>query len=524
MPTASALRDIARPRCSNTEDAERTAESQAFLYRQPGSIIDANLDLFAYYHNVVCPIMVPTLDARLNPWLCLYVPMAGSSGSRQWRLTQCQLALRQGVMAVAACHVSQKGADARRIYLPRARELRDTAHSTIQDTLGGDAAGLPPGDKLALLAAAMTLITTDVFTAEPTDSSVFLDTAKRIIPATGGGVFWQSSHVSNILLQMLRCYDLIAATTRREWSDFLEVPGSLERPGWPLQDSHEGGGGQDAGYPESSSSSSGGSSEGSATTYILDSSFGLGRATMNLLRKTITLGAALAKGSRGAAWPDTLVSETVSLYHRLLLVAGDSTAFDIQCQGIPPYEDATTMSGEAPDASEDTVARGSYPKAVNEEIIRNYQRACHYGVIIYFHRVVPSSFFTAHRSKLCSAAVVSSLAGHDDCQVLAGKLFDCLENIDCLVRGLDDLPRYSLWPAFIASAEAVDVRLRHRAMSWFSMATKKNIGNIPRAKEVIMATWRKADSKLRDGHHVSRGLSLADWRLVMEDLGPVMIT
>ncbi|CRK24414.1 hypothetical protein BN1723_013297, partial [Verticillium longisporum] len=163
------------------------------------------------------------------------------------------------------------------------------------------------------------------------------------------------------------------------------------------------------------------------------------------------------------------------------------------------------------------------PKAVNDELKANHQQAFHHAVIIYFHRVIPEPYLE-HLRKTSEARAVHVSTYLQD---VIRKIWDHLENLDCLTRDTPMGRGNTLWPAFIAAAESFEVDLRHRAICWFARASKKGIGNIPRAKEVVMEVWRRVDRQLYDDDEngLSYGLGPVDWRDVMEDMGhTIMLT
>jgi hypothetical protein len=100
------------------------------------------------------------------------------------------------------------------------------------------------------------------------------------------------------------------------------------------------------------------------------------------------------------------------------------------------------------------------------------------------------------------------------------KALEHLENIDALTV---DVPvANTLWPGFIAAAEAVDTDLRHRVLVWFARAKRHGIGNILAAKTLVLEVWRRVDrlagatAKQRD-HKTELGP--VDWRDVMREKG-----
>ena len=103
-------------------------------------------------------------------------------------------------------------------------------------------------------------------------------------------------------------------------------------------------------------------------------------------------------------------------------------------------------------------------------------------------------------------------------QELVSKAFEHLENVDALSA---DIPiANTLWPGFIAAIEAVDMPLRHRAMVWFARDKRHGIGNIAKAKELVMEVWRTVDRQAWVGPERKgsrQELGHVDWRDVMRD-------
>lgn len=98
---------------------------------------------------------------------------------------------------------------------------------------------------------------------------------------------------------------------------------------------------------------------------------------------------------------------------------------------------------------------------------------------------------------------------------MISKIRDRLENIDCLTRDIQFHRDYVLWPAFIAAVESVEVSLLHCALIGFSKASRRGMGNILKAKEVVMEAWRRVDCQINDGEQVELGP--VDWSGYEED-------
>jgi Fungal specific transcription factor domain len=80
----------------------------------------------------------------------------------------------------------------------------------------------------------------------------------------------------------------------------------------------------------------------------------------------------------------------------------------------------------------------------------------------------------------------------------------------------------------VAAVEANDIELRHRALFWFTRAKRHGIGNIKKAKTLVMDVWRRADRKAQratEQRPLESELSDADWREAMRENGMyIMLT
>ena len=173
------------------------------------------------------------------------------------------------------------------------------------------------------------------------------------------------------------------------------------------------------------------------------------------------------------------------------------------------------------------VCANSLPPVVSEEVIGNHQKSFHYAVLLYFNRVFHGAY-CANPKQFRSSTAQAHAWAEEDCQGYVGVVLDCLENIDCITRDTHIRPANTLWPAFIAAVEAVNVDLRHRALIWLSKASQRGLGNVSRAKEVVMETWRRVD-RIWDSDAerplVRQGLGPVDWREIMQQKGSyIMLT
>ncbi|KIW34721.1 uncharacterized protein PV07_01479, partial [Cladophialophora immunda] len=517
------------------DNADRLQASNSTGYLGDRRLVpdDRDTDLLAYFQNTICPIMLPSLDAVRNPWLQIYMPMA-----LRREQTRGRAALRHALMSVAASHLTHRDERDRARYQERAKFHQDKAIKILTSMLLQDMARLKELEKCTILAAALALITTHIWGRdERSDCYTFLNLAKRLAHATGGESFWKSSVLSCILLQLLRAYDLVAATAQLQAeTDAIEedwfgadsaVLSASPTNNIDEVDRPDDGPSLSSGDAGSCDGRDGGPSQN--IPYILDTSFGISAQTMTLLHELIRLRSSYESNSQPPSLANSVFQATDALAKRLYAVDVDDAAFRAQTSLSPILTPGVTESALFDTSSIMGDDQERLPRPVMEEVMENYQWAFHHAVVLYFHRVVPPSLFSldanAHRRMEGDqrAAGLAS-AAREDCQELVRRLFDRLENIDCLTAGTKVRPSIALWPAFIAAAEAVDVDSRHRALIWFAKAAKRGIGNIPRAKDIVMATWRATDRRIwGQSTPLKRGLSPVDWRMVMKNSGTVIM-
>ena len=76
---------------------------------------------------------------------------------------------------------------------------------------------------------------------------------------------------------------------------------------------------------------------------------------------------------------------------------------------------------------------------------------------------------------------------------------------------------FSIWPAFIAAAEAFTDHDLVVAREWLDSATSFGIGSRKLMKLVLEEVWRRRDAISRTSG-LERGLIAVDWRDVMQEL------
>ncbi|KAG5801695.1 hypothetical protein H9Q74_000035 [Fusarium xylarioides] len=437
-------------------------------------------DLLNYYRTTVTSVMMPTIDPLSNPWLQIYLPLASGEPC-----TPSKLALRHALMSVAAyqraCREKQSKQQDMRLGYHHEQEASRILKSVLQCHTP---ANQTVDDKSTTLAAALGLISVDIFGPRSTDCRIHLSFAKQIVdPETIDlGAQTRSLHEDESL------------------STTPEVLGQLD-----AENEFE-------------------ASVTDAGCFILDSSFGISKKTLFLLRQTIHYGSMCS--SQAASSSGEVTGALRVLYRSLYAIEDDPSDF------LAPISPGFIVSGLDTGICSSFHPDGAcLPKLISDELIENHQWAFHYAVIIYFHRVIPKQYLPDDEAidspdtNGLYNAMHGSISRKQGCQLLIRKVWDRLENIDCLTPHEVQLHRGNvLWPAFIAAVESVQVELRHRALIWFSKASKRGVGNIPRAKEVVMEVWRRVDRQTGQGSE-PLDLGPVDWRVVMRETGQsIMLT
>ncbi|EXK80659.1 hypothetical protein FOQG_14796 [Fusarium oxysporum f. sp. raphani 54005] len=476
-------------------------------------------DLLDYYRTIVTGVMMPTIDPSSNPWLQIYYPLASGEPS-----TPSKLSLRHALMSVAAYQRACRGGHSKQQDMQLGYQHEQEASSILQSVVECQASADQTATEMSTtLAAALGLISIDIFGPRPTDCTVSLNLARRIVDKHADRS-WDINSLFGNLYQIFRCYETVANTTK------LTIEPSSSRCPILLPSLDE-----DEVLPSSSEilDRFEGQDEfevGMADAgFILDSSFGISKRTMSLLRQTTRYGL-LCSDEMNPSYRD-VANGLRALYQSLYAIEDDPLGFiaPVSPGRITPCPGTNICSS----THLNNAGGALLPRLISNELIENHQCAFHYAVIVYFRRVIPKHYLSkldgdftddSLRNSLHSSRHGSVSRGQD-CQHLIGKIWDRLENIDCLTPREIQLHRGNvLWPAFIAAVESVQVELRHRALIWFSKASKRGVGNVPRAKEVVMEVWRRVDRQAGDECE-SLDLGPVDWRVVMKEAGQsIMLT
>lgn len=76
---------------------------------------------------------------------------------------------------------------------------------------------------------------------------------------------------------------------------------------------------------------------------------------------------------------------------------------------------------------------------------------------------------------------------------------------------------FSIWPAFIAAAEAYTEEDMAIAINWLNWMTNFGLGNRESLKAVLEEIWRRRDACSQQSG-LDRGMIIIDWRKVMHEL------
>lgn len=455
--------------------------------------------LLQHYRTHVCEAMMPTSAPKLNPYLRLYLPLAVQDPN-----SPAKQALLDAILAVAAFNKSQLTPGQRRLYRDQATDHHDQAASMINTIISRKQAsshptGESPECKHALLAAALTLTTIEVFSgANEGRGYEYLLLCRTVLELTGGQRWWLSNSASITLLQIFQCLHIVGRTSgwfespSRQLDD-IEAEGSSDSP------VAEAGGRPVIGHvllqaPQTY-----------APEYTLDISFGISINTLSHLHKVIMLSKVKSSLSPGQGWPSSAQEELARLEKEMF------TDMENSC--------LEASSSRSPSPSLEGVSQ-----YVANEIKEDHMLAFHYSTALFFRRalcdgtgrIVPALYGDMVPREPRGTPLPSG-------QHLVSKALEHLENIDALAGDL--AIANTLWPGFIAAAEAVDWKLRRRALMWFGRAKRHGIGNITKAKALVQEIWRRVDRLMLEDHETHPELGPVDWREVMNDMNMyIMLT
>ncbi|KAJ4116106.1 hypothetical protein NW768_011078 [Fusarium equiseti] len=450
---------------------------------------------------------MPTIDHSSNPWLQIYIPLAFGSPPKD-----CQIALRHTLISVAAYQRGFREGHSRQQDMHTGFEHEKLALQMLKQAIESQQLRSQTlKQKCTALAAALGMISINVFGPHASDCGVHLNLAERIIDTCKSEESVRPSSLTGILYQIFRCYEMVANTARltaRTPTIPWGTPGHDEASSTPTHPEHldqcdvhddddDGPGAGFAGY----------------RPFVLNSSFGISQRTMSLLQQTIKYSSICS--NKIVPMSNHTVQQIRILYHKLCDVEVNPLNFlsPVSAGVIAGCLDACFLHSECVDDTGITLL----PKVISDELVENHQLAFHHAVIIYFHQVIPEAYLADKGSDRDFASVI--IHKRNTCQSLVRKVWDHLENIDCLTPPDIQFHRGNvLWPAFIAAVESIQIELRHRALIWFHKAAKKGVGNTLRAKELVMEVWRRVDRQIdRDSEPVDLGP--VDWRVVMNETG-----
>lgn len=454
--------------------------------------------LLHHWRTHICPLLMPTPAPLKNPYLQIYLPMALSDPPS--RPKRCLLL---AMLASAAFSRAELAPGDSTELRQQAKDFKEQAGSILKELTGDpdSATFMAEVGKKSLLAAALTMTTVEVFSGEQKGTAYEnLLLAKQVVHLTGGVAWWLADDSRSTLLQIFRCHEILAHTSGwRRFDTRSKVPRTdsiceeIERldavPNemtLPHQDAWD-------------------NMSTLGQSYTLDVSFGVAKQSLKCLNQIIELSAIKANLAERQNWSPT----DVRSLHEL-----ESDVFG-------PLQDHDSLSYSREDESMYHEGMSSY---ISEELTQNHILAFHHAVAIFFKRALCEGGATVKPPIPCpsTSAPVTRPTG----QQLVSTTLEHLENIDALAG--DSIVANTLWPAFIAATEAIDTPLRHRAMIWFARARRHGLGNISKAKQLVMEVWRRVDRQtwVRPGRrNLSGELGHVDWRTVMEEKGMyIMLT
>ena len=348
-----------------------------------------------------------------------------------------------------------------------------------------------------------------------------LRTAKEIVENTGGTKWWLSDPANTTLLQIFRCYRIVAETSG--WTDAGQHNGKSH------PEAHE------SRHIEATMMHTRDdelmvSSTSQSCEYSLDVSFGVSMKTLWCLNKIVDLAAIKLSTPAGERWWETHTDSLFKLESELFAVLEDPQAFseDPSLFALGQQSDEFTPSSSSRCSTILTTTNtflsltGGIPQIIAEEIRENHLWAFHYSVALFYRRAICGGGENASSPITAVDSTVPQPTG----QYLVSKVLEHLENIDALK--VDTPIANTLWPAFIAAVEAVDADLRHRVLVWFARAKRHGIGNIATAKTLVLEIWRRVDRQTHLSYErkpLHSELGPVDWRDIMREMGMyIMLT
>lgn len=318
--------------------------------------------------------------------------------------------------------------------------------------------------------------------------------------------WWLSDPANVTLLQIFRCLRIISNTSG--WSRPQDVIREEQSRNIPSEDPTD--------LPITARQEEDFISVSSSVPceYTLEVSFGISMKTLWCLNKIVDLEAVKSTISTGDSWSEKHSNDLVKLEAELYNLMENPSAFSNHISGSQPMDNISTASTDC-----------GISQIVTEEIKENHVWAFHYSVALFFRRALCGGSAAISPSASPTTIPSADLARPTG-QYLVSKALEYLENIDALT--IDIAVANTLWPGFIAAVEAVDTDLRHRALGWFARARRHGIGNIAKAKALVLEVWRRVDRQRYVSHErkdLSSELGPIDWRDVMREKGMyIMLT
>ncbi|ETS84373.1 hypothetical protein PFICI_02398 [Pestalotiopsis fici W106-1] len=481
---------------SATTESDRRSYSRKIQRLGLGDLLNGIHDrtgaLLAHWKSHACHLMMPILAPTFNPWLRLYYPLAVTGPP-----SDAKSCLFHALSSAAGFHKATTARKDKTTLIGQAQERKTEAskrlRSIVHDLQLSKSLLADRMDRMALLAAAMTMATIEVFSGEHEGAGYeHLLLAKQTIRFTGGISWWTSNTKSITLLRIFKCLQIIGDTSG--WTQFTEMSAQTESEDQPFaslssQLFEDTGANCDLAENVQQHGASQISCE-----YPLDITFGVSSQTLQCISKIIDLSRVKENLSMDEQWLQSHVEQLKTLEHEVYSALNESSHFD----GLN-----LIGSGNQHGVSD----------FICQEIKENHMAAFRYSTAIFFRRALcdGGSTIIPPRELRSGALSDASLSG----QHLVDKALEHLENIDAISSGMT--VANTLWVAFIAAVEAVDIPLRHRALIWFARARRHQIGNINVAKSLVMEVWRRVDRQTWARNEDTGGLGCIDWRNVMRE-------
>ena len=219
-------------------------------------------------------------------------------------------------------------------------------------------APLQPQTRPTLLAAALGLVSMDIFSPQASDCNVHLGLAQRILQMTEDGYFWAAHPLAN---EIFHCYDVVAKTARNT----IGTPRNNES-GSPYRRNGAQLGLQIAVKEDALLKSH---------SFILDTAFGISKETMELLSQMTHAAMVCRTAELPAASLHSMISD---LAIRICDIMEQATISQITRTRSEQQLAQLTGLGRM----DLPYSHTRLPRVVNDELWGNHQRAFHYALML----------------------------------------------------------------------------------------------------------------------------------------------